>query len=195
MIFNIEVHKHFVDYRLAVTDNRAVYCIHDPSSKLTKIGFSTNAQRRLQEVKYGSRDFRKAYLLGAIYTGYYRQVEKDLHHVYSEKRVKGEWFSLSLDETKWIFDTFKPHREFVAGSILLYNRKHKWVCCPSNGVVFLAYSFWNTYIQGDATEFYRFGTRNQHMDLAPLWALEFAHMKPWYSTACVMDPFMASYHP
>ncbi len=85
--------------------NEFVYLIYNPSSKLYKVGKTTNIEERLRQLKCQSGCFLE--LLGYI------ELEEDcdesseyleryIHKLFKSKRVLGEWFSLNIKDVLFL---------------------------------------------------------------------------------------------
>lgn len=78
---------------------RGVYFIKADSG-LTKIGKTTNLQNRLSALQTSSPCVLT--LEWFIETDSEESLEQELHGVFDEKRVRGEWFLLSNDDLNWV---------------------------------------------------------------------------------------------
>lgn len=85
----------FDDYK----EQRGVYFVKADNG-LTKIGRTTNLLDRLSELQTASPC--ELTLEWFIETDSEKNLEKELHDVFAEKRVRGEWFLLSNDDLSWI---------------------------------------------------------------------------------------------
>jgi hypothetical protein len=63
---------------------------------LVKIGCSTGIERRLMYLQTGTP--HELTLLGVIETDHPRELERQLHKRFADRRRRGEWFELSEDE-------------------------------------------------------------------------------------------------
>jgi len=72
----------------------AIYLIR--SSGLTKIGFSKNPWRRYKQLCTGSPN--NMALVFTLYCENAPAVERELHEIFKDRRVNGEWFRVSVDE-------------------------------------------------------------------------------------------------
>lgn len=70
-----------------------VYFVQGKKTRLVKIGFSTNADRRLDDLQSGSPDTLR--MLGMAPGS--RLAERRLHEVFQDHRVHGEWFKPSSE--------------------------------------------------------------------------------------------------
>ena len=70
-----------------------LYLIQDSTSKLIKIGISSNPEKRLKQLQTGSGSQLK--LLRTFVTDNDRHWEKRLHKMLWQTRKKGEWFDLN----------------------------------------------------------------------------------------------------
>jgi len=97
--------KQNLENNINKTDNCFVYLMHDTSNNYHKIGISNSPKYRektLQSEKptiemIASKNFPNRKIAESI--------EKALHNTYSEKRLRGEWFDLDIDEIKDIEQT------------------------------------------------------------------------------------------
>ena len=76
-------------------ENGTVYFIHmENNLKMFKIGYSTNLKKRVESLQIGN-----PYLL-CVYTtidNVSRKKETQLHHFFSKKHIRGEWFAITPD--------------------------------------------------------------------------------------------------
>lgn len=78
-----------------------VYFIQQETTNYVKIGFTKEDPiKRLSTLKTSSPFDLK--IIGLIETDNCVKKESDLHNIYKEKRVKGEWFLLSDEEIQFI---------------------------------------------------------------------------------------------
>ena len=68
-----------------------VYLVYDKRTKLTKIGRTSNIKARMNNLKCANPFIVLVYFTDKI-------SEKELHEKYFSKRVKLEWFDLSLSD-------------------------------------------------------------------------------------------------
>ncbi len=66
-----------------------VYCIRDHEAEAVKIGFSADPSRRLLQLQTGNA--MRLSLVAAIFTT--REAETNLHWVFEELNIGGEWFA------------------------------------------------------------------------------------------------------
>jgi len=103
--------------------NGFIYLFESTSEHDTKykIGFSRNKstlKKRVQALQTGNPN--KIKIVNFFNTKWGRKVETTLHHIYSYKRLEGEWFNLELyDITNFVescekieknFDILKEHK-------------------------------------------------------------------------------------
>jgi uncharacterized protein YdaU (DUF1376 family) len=95
-------------------DNVRIYVIKDNARNIYKIGSSVNPQRRFSELlnqhspaimddKQGERDFSLLWYSDPLL----RTEEKKIHEKFAEKRVNGEWFSLTIVDLNTIYKTYE----------------------------------------------------------------------------------------
>lgn len=72
----------------------ALYLIR--SSGLTKIGYSKNPWKRYKQLCTGSPN--NMALVFSLYCQNAPAVERELHQIFKDRRVNGEWFRVSVDE-------------------------------------------------------------------------------------------------
>jgi hypothetical protein len=66
----------------------AVYAIRNDDRSVVKIGWSFDPLRRLQQLQTGSVDsLRLVAFIGAS-----KKVEAELHELFADSRIRGEWF-------------------------------------------------------------------------------------------------------
>jgi hypothetical protein len=74
-----------------------VYFIHEENClDHFKIGFTYNLDQRLQQLQCGN--FRKLKVYKCITTKEPEMLESELHQIYADKRVHGEWFHIQLND-------------------------------------------------------------------------------------------------
>ena len=78
-------------------DVRSVYVIYNEELKRTKIGYSSNSEKRFESImsQSGCR-MRLIYFTKPIYN--YADVEKNMHRLFEDKRGIGEWFHMSYEK-------------------------------------------------------------------------------------------------
>ena len=77
-----------------------VYAIQ--SGEFVKIGFSCSPYKRFSDIGYSLPT--EISVLAIIPTQQQRRLEKELHTIFSSKRVSGEWFSLDVNDVQKIID-------------------------------------------------------------------------------------------
>ncbi len=96
ILFKIESFESFLslksEYKSPIDPKKCTYLIFNPLNNLTKIGKSSNVDKRLNALK--NQFNNKLILIGFLNT----DIETKLHLFFSEKRNFGEWFSLSIDD-------------------------------------------------------------------------------------------------
>ena len=76
-----------------------IYLICDPSQNTYKIGVTRNlVQNRIKKLQTGNSS--KLHTIYTISTDYPFRLETLLHNKFKNKRVYGEWFSLSDEDVK-----------------------------------------------------------------------------------------------
>lgn len=89
---------------------RQVYILSNDNHKL-KIGITENIQRRIKELENASGSKITLEFL-SIPTDYARKIEHILHYRLQTERLKGEWFSSSLESVLAILIKLKvPEKE------------------------------------------------------------------------------------
>ena len=81
-----------------------VYSFYNPDSGLTKIGVSSDIDKRKRSLEYSSGS--DLTLLYAVRCHEYLFLERLLHSYYSEYRKNGEWFRLPTQDSAHIEDIF-----------------------------------------------------------------------------------------
>lgn len=69
-----------------------------------KIGISGNLKSRMSQIN-SSTPFNIEFITAKKFKDA-KSIETQLHHLFEDKRVKGEWFSLNEDELKILADIF-----------------------------------------------------------------------------------------
>ena len=78
-------------------DTKSVYIIYNVEVKRTKIGYSSNIEQRLNSLRFQSWcGLRLIYNTKPIYN--YADVEKNMHNLFSDRRVVGEWFNIDYKQ-------------------------------------------------------------------------------------------------
>ena len=88
----------------SITTNSGVYFILNKSNNLIKIGCTNNIQKRFKQIKGQFRHLGlddNIELFKYIETDNYKQLEKELHKKYKDKRINHEWFNISVDDIDW----------------------------------------------------------------------------------------------
>ena len=75
---------------------RYVYLIQSSESGIYKIGISQNPRKRLEQLQTGIGEELR--LIEKYESNYYSKIETALHNRHSLKRVRGEWFDLTLED-------------------------------------------------------------------------------------------------
>lgn len=91
------------------------------SHDLYKIGKANNVQNRLRSIKTGNPYVELIQTINGNY-------EKYLHHKYKEKRIIGEWFSLSTADLAYIIQENMPENEDVVTT--QYSKRQPNEECP-----------------------------------------------------------------
>jgi len=82
-----------------LTDNVKTYLIKDNHTKLYKIGKSKNPKHRETTLQSEKPSIKMVKIWN-------KNIEKKLHKLYSEYRVRGEWFNLTPIQVKYICTQF-----------------------------------------------------------------------------------------
>ena len=83
-----------------------IYFVHADGTNRYKIGLTVDLDRRMRELNGKQAPFENK-LLWSIEVSDMRSAEKDLHDMFSNRRVNGEWFTFNaneLDEVKGKYD-------------------------------------------------------------------------------------------
>ena len=80
-------------------DDRKTYLMKDNHTKLYKIGFSNNPKHRETTLQSEKPSIKMVKIWN-------KNIEKKLHKLYSEYRVRGEWFNLTPIQVKYICTQF-----------------------------------------------------------------------------------------
>lgn len=75
-----------------------VYFIKNNSSVDIKIGVSYNINDRMKS--YRTAFSGEIFLIGYIYCENYKELEKEIHNLYKDKRISGEWFNVSVNDVR-----------------------------------------------------------------------------------------------
>lgn len=84
-----------------MAENGFVYIGIDETKKYYKIGKTKDVKRRLKEIRHMNPTFKILFTLQPDQVTE-AEAERFLHNLYSEKRVIGEWFDLSIDDIVFI---------------------------------------------------------------------------------------------
>ena len=106
-------------YRIITAENWKPFCetetelylIHDLDSGLTKIGYASDAEKRLKAILTQKPLLPRPhnFILLFKWTGIVQE-ESDLHVQFKGKRVRGEWFSLTPTDIEFIKETKSHHQ-------------------------------------------------------------------------------------
>lgn len=77
-----------------------LYLIFDCKSYLTKIGKAKNVKNRISALQTANPYLRLLYTSNVL-------IEKELHEIYKDKRVAGEWFALKKEDIFEITNNYK----------------------------------------------------------------------------------------
>tara|TARA_R110000796_G_C14328405_1_gene408813 strand:- start:44 stop:586 length:543 start_codon:yes stop_codon:yes gene_type:complete len=80
-------------------NDRKTYLMKDNNTKLYKIGFSNNPKHRERTLQSEKPSIK-------MVKTWNKNIEKKLHKLYSEYRVRGEWFNLTPIQVKYICTKF-----------------------------------------------------------------------------------------
>lgn len=99
-LFNDKWYEETVKSLLSIESNSKgyVYFIKTRRDDNIKIGLSVNLNSRLSSLKTGFSD--GLYLVGFIYSSKFKDLEKEAHIDFNEKRTSGEWFDISKKEAE-----------------------------------------------------------------------------------------------
>ncbi len=78
----------------------AVYLIADVANNVCKIGYSTNVKKRIKTLQTSYP--HQLTIISAIHGD--KLLEEQLHNLFSQYRLKGEWFILSEDIAEYFQD-------------------------------------------------------------------------------------------
>jgi hypothetical protein len=96
-------------------DNKIiVYFVYDKVTKYTKIGKTNNINNRLKSLSVGNINLRLVYTTD-------KNNELFYHKKFKNKRIIREWFNLSVDDYKSVFD-----KKTKIPKSLFYNKKNKF---------------------------------------------------------------------
>lgn len=114
----------YLNHTSADDDVNAVYCIRNESTGFCKIGCSRTPKRRIRQIESTSGFLLQTLLILYLQTGYDETpefVERYIHDFFKDKREKGEWFNLDIDDIMQIRDLFwKIEGEDIMDDIDLY---------------------------------------------------------------------------
>lgn len=65
-----------------------------------KIGYSKMPLKRVRQFRTGSPV--PVWLIHKVRTVFYREIERQLHHRFADKRTRGEWFKLDGPDVEYI---------------------------------------------------------------------------------------------
>ena len=111
-------------------DCRYVYLVRNPISNLCKIGITSDPRRRIKQLETTSGFMLQDLILLELEWEYdepAQYVEKYLHQYFKHKRVKGEWFNLSIKDILAIKNLFweKIGGMYIWDNVKLYLLKSK----------------------------------------------------------------------
>ena len=93
-----------------------IYLIKSDIDGYYKIGISNNPQKRLKQLSTGNSS--QLTLIESYRTSIPFQIENALHRKYSQLKMNGEWFRLSLEEEL----NFKKNCELIENGILILKK-------------------------------------------------------------------------
>ena len=95
---------------LQTTKIGCVYVINAIGTKHYKIGFSSTpgTDDRIKQMQTGNAHELECVL--ELPTFHYRYIEKFLHIVFKQKRIRGEWFKLNKADLKKIEEIFNSYK-------------------------------------------------------------------------------------
>ena len=96
-------------------DQVRIYLILDKDTKYIKIGSSVNPQRRFAEmcnqknpaITVGNRNYELIFISRVLE----RKIEKELHELYQDRNITGEWFDLKKEDINYIRKTYEETYE------------------------------------------------------------------------------------
>lgn len=92
---------------------RCVYIIGPISGKPVKVGYATDARKRLAALQVGNpSELHILHLVELLNDSEAEQLESILHHALSDHHIRGEWFDVSID------DATEAINELLNGQIL-----------------------------------------------------------------------------
>jgi len=98
-------------------DNGYVYLVEKRDS-LVKIGCTTKPKQRISSLQCSNgKCFVQVFVSREVED--YKKVEKKLHFLFKERRVKGEWYNVSFNEAKELLVGFTTSDNFKKGVIYL----------------------------------------------------------------------------
>ena len=92
---NLDEVKNIINF----IDDRKTYLMKDNHTKLYKIGFSNNPKHRETTLQSEKPSIKMVKIWN-------KNIEKKLHKLYSEYRVRGEWFNLTPIQVQYICTQF-----------------------------------------------------------------------------------------
>ena len=91
-----------------------VYFVYDKGTKYTKIGKTININNRLKDLSVSNINLRLVYITD-------KNNELFYHKKFKNKRISGEWFNLSVDDYKSVFD-----KKTKIPKALFYNKNNEY---------------------------------------------------------------------
>lgn len=89
-----------------------VYLMCDASQNLYKIGVTRHlCSQRIKQLQTGNGN--EIHLVNYYETLYPFRIEKLLHNKFFNKRIRGEWFELNLEDTSHFVDTCKYFENLI----------------------------------------------------------------------------------
>lgn len=83
-----------------------------------KIGRSNSPVRRLNDLDVGPYQLR---LIGILHSDDSAKLESELHIRFQNKKIRGEWFALDVDDVEYIFNEYDPGNEVYDPSVVSKN--------------------------------------------------------------------------
>lgn len=86
-------------------------------SRLFKIGIAKNPDSRARQIQIGNPTFKIFMRFKSVNP---RKIESDLHNKFIDKRVTGEWYSLSAEDITYIAENYANKNLDSGAKILLH---------------------------------------------------------------------------
>lgn len=87
-----------------------VYLIKLNGTEGIKIGYSSKNDPFKRIKSYSTGAPNGVHIIGYITTPNAKELESELHKTFTEERMSGEWFNISVEDAVWVLTFFKGYK-------------------------------------------------------------------------------------